>query len=158
MIKHLLAGSVIALGLAAGSSAQDINADPIYETVSLSAGFIPDPETVAVAAGGSNSAENAAPGCAGNISTSPDVRLIFDASNSATAAPLYISVDSNEDTTLVINAPDGQWYCNDDGGQGTNPAIIFGPAQSGRYEIWVGTYNAGDYADAVLHISEISSQ
>lgn len=158
MLYRILGASTLALGLAVTASAQDINADPIYETVELEAGFLPDPTTVAVAAGGSNSAERAAAGCAGNIASSPDVRLIFSASNAATAAPLYISVDSDEDTTLVINAPDGQWYCNDDGGQGTNPSVVFGPAQTGRYEIWVGTYSAGDYADAVLHISELESQ
>ena len=73
--------------------------------------------------------------------------------------PLIISVASSADTTLVVNAPDGSFYCDDDGGvNGSNPSVRFNNPQSGRYEIWVGTYRSGSPQAARLHISEVSSQ
>ena len=72
--------------------------------------------------------------------------------------PLILSVASGADTTLVVNGPDGSWYCDDDGGiNGLNPALRFGSPQSGRYEIWVGTYAQGSTQPARLVISELDS-
>jgi len=56
-----------------------------------------------------------------------------------------VFVRSSVDTTLVIRDPQGQVYCNDDGGQGLNPMIQNNYWMPGNYEIWVGTYNARDY-------------
>ena len=62
-------------------------------------------------------------------------------------------------TTLVVNGPNGTWYCDDDGGDnGLNPQLRFTPAQNGRYDIWVGTYAAGATQQSTLHISEVESQ
>jgi hypothetical protein len=94
--------------------------------------------------------------CRGFISSNPDARLVF---NTDGDLPLIISVDSNTDTTLVINTPDGRFLCDDDGGErGLNPSIRLNRPQSGRYEIWVGSYRAGENARARLHISEVRSQ
>ncbi|MBH5322756.1 hypothetical protein [Aurantiacibacter sediminis] len=143
------------VALAAPAVAQDINADPHFGTARLSSGFTPDPYTVNVTAGGSLSARNISGNCAGYISNAPDVRLHFDAGS----LPLIISAASSSDTTLVINAPDGSWYCDDDGGNnGLNPRIQMNNPMSGRYEIWIGTYSNGDMASARLDISELYSQ
>jgi hypothetical protein len=150
-----LASSALTLALATPAIAQDITADPNFGTHNLQAGFSPDPYTVSVTSGGGIAASNAADGCVGTVSDAPDVRLSFSASDSATARPLIISVDSTEDTTLLINAPDGSWYCDDDSGSGSNPMVVFGRAQSGRYEIWVGTYSNGEYHSAQVRISEL---
>lgn len=144
-----------ALTVAAPATAQDVNADPNYGTVSLVSGFTPDPRVVAVRSGGSINAERIAGSCRGFISGAPDVRLIYEAGS----LPLIISVASRADTTLVVNAPDGRWYCDDDGGvSGLNPMVRFASPQSGRYEIWVGTYGNSSLQPAELHISELRSQ
>jgi len=161
MIKKTIAFGAFALaaaGMTASGSAQDILADPISDTVYLEAGFVPDPTVVNVISGGTIDVSTVVSECSGYISDAPDVRLTFSASNSATASPLYIHAISDEDTTLVINAPDGQWYCNDDGSEGLNPLVVFGPAQSGNYEIWIGSYEEGAYNDATLSISEIDGE
>ncbi|WP_064971819.1 hypothetical protein [Aurantiacibacter marinus] len=132
----------------------DINASPIYEDVRLSSGFTPDPYVVRMSSGGTNDASRLSSACDGFIATSPDVRLTFDAGS----LPLIISATSMADTTLVINAPNGQWYCNDDGGQGMNPSVRFQTPLSGRYEIWVGTYGESNSHAAELNISELYSQ
>lgn len=141
--------------LAAGASAQNYSLNPLYGTVNLSGGFTPDPYVTNVQSGGTiNAAQSLGGSCVGYIANAPDVRLNF----SAGSLPLIISVNSGADTTLVINAPDGSWYCNDDGGNGLNPSIRWNSPMSGQYDIWIGTYASAANANAQLHISELYSQ
>ena len=124
---------------------------PAYGTLELQAGFEPDPRTVQVQAGGSNSAEGLGRDCAGFIDfRQPDVNLNYRAGQ----FPLYIAVQANADTTLVVNLPDGSWLCNDDF-DGTNPALIMERPQSDLYNIWVGTFERGNLQASTLSISEI---
>jgi len=152
-IARILAAGAAFAALAAGAAvAQDYNAEPYYGTLNLRAGFTPDPQVIDLAAGGSVSASNISSSCRGMIGARPDVRLNY----SAGSFPLIFSVASGADTTLVVNGPDGSWYCDDDGGiNGLNPALRFGSPQSGRYEIWVGTYASGSTQPARLVISEL---
>ncbi|MGE0179112.1 MAG: hypothetical protein AB7O91_04760 [Sphingomonas sp.] len=152
----------IALALAAATvvvpaSAQNYNLRPNYGTVNLRTGYARDPHVVRVRSGGNIDASRISSRCRGFISNAPDVRLNFVAGSSL---PLIISAASRADTTLVINGPDGRWYCDDDGGRfGMNPSVRFNNVRSGRYEIWVGTYGRrGAYHPAQLHISELYSQ
>lgn len=158
MLKQSLGFAAIALAMTATGSAQDITAEPNSDSVSLEAGFTPDPSTVNVTSGGLIDVSSRIDGCSGYISDAPDVRLTFSASGSPDALPLYIYAKSSGDTTLVINAPDGNWYCNDDGSEGVDPMVVFGPAMSGDYEIWVGSFDEGEYHDATLEISELDGQ
>ena len=155
---HLLAAGAMLASLAVASPAAaqpDTSADPIAGTVNLRAGFTPDPRVVAVRAGGSEAASSVGGNCQGFISSAPDVRLNYQSGS----FPLIISVASNADTTLVINAPDGSWHCDDDGGvRGSNPGLRFNRPLTGAYEIWIGTYRSGGTQAARLHISETSSQ
>jgi len=155
MIKTLTGAAVAALALTSVAAAQDFSLSPSYGSVSLGGGFSPDPYTVNLQSGGAIDASARLGGsCRGNIANAPDFRLNF----SAGSLPLIISVASSADTTLVINAPNGQWYCNDDGGNGLNPSLNFGSPMSGQYDIWVGTYGGSSLQNATLHISELYSQ
>ncbi len=154
MFKKFAVAAATLATLSAPAVAQDINADPIYETVDLAGGFPDDPYVVYLSSGGTNDASRLGSGCRGYIANAPDVRLYFDPGS----LPLIISVASRADTTLVINAPDGRWYCDDDGGEGLNPSVAFQNPMYGRYEIWVGTYGGTDLNDAELNISELYSQ
>jgi hypothetical protein len=149
-----LAASVL-LAAAAPASAQDFNATPNYGTLNLRTGFEPDPHVISVQSGGNLDASRVASNCAGFVTNQPDVRLVY----AAGSLPLIISVASRSDTTLVVNGPDGRWYCDDDGGvNGLNPSVRFNHPASGRYEIWVGTYGHAALQDARLNISELTSQ
>lgn len=146
-----LAASIAAIP----ASAQNFNAAPSYGTVNLSGGFSPDPQVISLRSGGNIDSSRAIGGsCRGFIANAPDVRLSFNPGS----LPLIISVNSNADTTLVVNAPDGRWYCDDDGGEGLNPSVRFNRPMSGRYEIWIGTYGNSSLQPAQLHISELYSQ
>ncbi|MFN4297976.1 MAG: peptidase S1 [Brevundimonas sp.] len=152
-MKNLFAAAFAALIIAGPVAAQDYSASPNYGTARLSAGFTPDPYNVTVTAGGSIRAADRFSSCRGYISNAPDLRLHWSGGGNL---PLIISVSSSRDTTLVVNGPDGSWYCDDDGGEGTNPALRFGSPRSGQYDIWVGSYG-GDYVSATLSISELYS-
>ena len=137
------------------AAAQDVDLRPNYGEMTLDAGFPNDPRIVNLRAGGDLSADRISSDCRGYITNQPDVRLHYNAGS----LPLIISVDSNSDTTLVVNAPDGRYYCDDVGGMnGLNPSVRFNSPKSGRYEIWVGTYSSGSSQPARLHISELGSQ
>jgi hypothetical protein len=151
----LAASVLLAAAVPTAAPAQDFNARPNYGTVELRTGFEPDPHVTQVQSGGNLDASRIASNCAGFITSAPDLRLVFDAGT----LPLIISVASRSDTTLVVNGPDGRWYCDDDGGaNGLNPALRFNHPVSGRYEIWVGTYGHAALQDARLNISELTSQ
>lgn len=147
----LLGGLAVALASPALAQQPDIGADPLYGTITLSAGFQPDPHTSEVIAGGSSRNPIGGTGCVGYLNLArPDLDLNY----SAGTLPLRISVDSSTDTALLINLPDGSWVCDDDGGDGTDPLVHLPNPQSGNYNIWVTTYEENAQTDAVVSISE----
>ena len=153
--KHLLAAiGLVALGLSP-AAAQDFTQTPTFGQVNLNAGFAPDPHSVAIVAGGgidANSLGTDARGnaCLGMIANAPDYRVNYQSGS----WPLIFNVMSSGDTTLVINAPNGQWYCDDDGAGYPNPKIEFSNPQSGQYDIWIGAYGGGN-PDATLNVTEL---
>jgi len=150
------AGAALAAVATAGVAvAQNYSLQPAYGTVNLTSGFTPDPYVVNVASGGRNDAQQTvSSSCRGFIAEAPDVRVNYTAGS----YPLIFSVRSNSDTTLVINGPDGRWYCDDDGGNaGMNPALRFGTPASGQYDVWIGTYGNASNQAAQLYVSELDS-
>jgi hypothetical protein len=156
LARTLAAGAALFAMAAAGVAvAQDFSLDPTYGTLNLRAGFRPDPQTVNVMSGGGGQgtvdASTLGSPCVGIISHAPVVRLNYTAGQ----YQLMISADSSADTTLVINGPDGRWYCDDDGGNnGLNPAITFQNPGSGQYDIYIGTYGQNTNEQAQLYVSE----
>jgi len=116
---------------------QDRTKKPTFGEVKLKAGFLPDPFTKDLIAGGS--IETKLGGVKAKVADAPDFKLYYTAGN----FPLTIRVDSKADTTLLINLPDGTWAADDDSGGFPNPRLHFKTPQSGRYDIWVGTYKGG---------------
>lgn len=136
---------------ASTASAQDWTLNPTYGTVRLERGFMPDPHMVSITAGGSIDVNVG--GCSyGYVANAPDVDFQYQSNGGSN---LYIYVRSDEDTTLLINLPDGSWVCNDDGLGNRNPIVQIPNAPGGLYDIWVGTYS-DSMASATLYISEIN--
>ena len=161
--KHLIAAGAAMAALAViPATAQDFHANPTYTTLTLTTGFAHDPTTVHLSSGGGIDAAALNNGahvgnCSGMVANAPDVRLNFTAGS---ALPLIISARSPgaNDTTLVINGPDGQWYCNDDRANGDlNPAIRFEHPTSGQYDIWVGTFGGSQLLPTDLSVSELTA-
>lgn len=146
MRKLALVGAVLML-VAMTGAAQDWTMEASFGSVELTSGFTPDPYVVEIVAGGSYDAGAFCSDCAGSVAEAPDFDLYYEAGN----WPLFIYVSSGADTTLLIRAPDGEYYGNDDA-IGYDPMVAFEDAMSGLYSIWVGTF--GDAADAAIYISE----
>ena len=158
-VRATTTAAIATICTVSSSSAQlpDVGGDPHFGTVTLSAGFTPDPHELFVSGGGYTDvrAADLGDGCRGFVSSEPDVRLFWR--GGGTRLQIYFDASAYEgDPTLVVNLPDGSWACDDDSGDGLNPNLtIFGPA-AGRYEIWVGTYEEGEgLVDGRLGISEL---
>ena len=67
----------------------------------------------------------------------------------------FIAENDADDTSLIVNRPDGSWTCNDDSESGSlDPMVTIDSPQEGRYDVWIGSYSQGDYIDGVLHVTE----
>ena len=145
----LLASAIVAalMGAATAASAQNPSAAATSGGTRVRAGFTPDPIRVNLYSGGSIDASRLGGSCVGMIASAPDYEFTYTAGS----FPLSFGVVSSGDTSLVINAPDGRWYCVDDS-NGLNPILTWGRPQSGSYDIWVGAVGAA--ASATLLISE----
>ena len=156
MTLRYYAAAAAALALAPVSSAQEISGwteEPYAGTHSLSSGFSDDPYRIEVTAGGTMANPVEGAGCTGYIGTRPDVVLNYDAGSTF---DLTISAASETDVNLVVRAPDGRYFCDDDGGEGLNPLLTVTDPPAGRYRIWAGVYAASsDYVDAVVGFSEL---
>lgn len=143
--------------LVQGNSNTNANANPVnpgesnFGVVQLASGFAPDPHVAQGVSGGAIRATNVGSSCRGWISATPD-HILMAQTNFST---LKILARSNQDTTLVVSNDSGQVWCDDDGGEGTNPKVqaSFPP---GRYRIWVGSYRQGVTASYRLGFSELA--
>ena len=152
IVRMTVAAAALAL-LAGPALAQDYNLEPTFGHLNLVTGYVPDPAVVPMIAGGSIDASSLGGECTGFIANEPDFRVNYEA---GADFPLIISAVSAEDTTLVVNAADGTWHCNDDSNE-LNPAVTFASPMSGQYDIWVGVYGEATTAPAGLYISEITT-
>jgi len=152
-MKMATAASATALALtclAAPAMAQNAGITATYGEISLRAGFTPDPYTVNIQAGGSIDGSRLPGSCTGYIADAPD----FEVTYSAGGLPLVFRTLSRTDTTLIINGPDGQWYCDDDSYGDGDAEVRFSRPQSGTYDVWVGKFGSGGTAAARLLITE----
>jgi hypothetical protein len=154
MISHKLLSSFVLCAVVAVpglAAAQDYTLPASYGEYSLSSGFTPDPMYIDVSSGGRIDASRLGGNCRGFIANAPDVQVTYDAS----ILSLWVSVISTSDTTLVVNTPTGGWICDDDSGGDLDPSIHFTGAQSGVYDIWVGTYGGTNNESARVYFSEL---
>lgn len=150
MTAALAAG--VTMLLAGTAQAQDPTQNAISGNYSLSSGFTPDPYSISVTAGGSIDVSKLGGSCSGHVSNAPDVQLNYTAGS----LPLHIYVNSSADTTLIVNSPDSQWYCDDDSNGNLDPRVTFNNPRSGIYDIWIGTFSGG-MQSSTLNITELNS-
>jgi hypothetical protein len=127
----------------------------VFESVSLSSGFKPDPQILQGVSGGDKPARNQISlsqtptgACVGFIDASPDHQIKLTSFFSY----LKLSVESQGDTVLVIQGPGGTW-CNDDSNS-QNP-VIAGEWKAGLYKVWVGSRNVGEFYPYVLKLTQV---
>jgi S1-C subfamily serine protease len=123
--------------------------EPLYGAVDLAANFSPDPHVVEIVAGGPDAAETLASGCVGYLNAArPDYGVTYSG-----AGPYSLSwfAEGDEDSTLIVQDPNGRWYCNDDyaSASGHNPGLVLDNPVDGYYRVWVGTYAATEPSQTV---------
>ena len=135
--------------------AQSASSTPIFNSVTVSPKFRPDPEGVRGISGGTEAANEIAgrletPNgpCVGYMEKNPSHRLVLTSPFNY----LRVQVVSPGDTTIVISGPGGTW-CNDDY-QGKNAGVA-GQWLPGTYNIWVGSLKKDKYSRYTLCITEV---
>jgi hypothetical protein len=153
--QAIVLGTGLVTGLWAGLPAIAQSPTTIFENVTLSPSFTPDPTTVRGISGGEAAASQVAERadtvtgpCNGFIDAQPDHTIVLTQYFNY----LSLQVQSPEDTTLVIRGPGGVW-CNDDY-SGKNPGIA-GKWLSGTYQVWIGSYDSQKYHPYVMRITEL---
>lgn len=143
----------------------DVDARPRVGEASLAPGFAPDPWRRELAVGGGRNALDVAdlglrdaasgePCGRAFVARQPDLRVTL----AEGLARLRVYVASVGDTTLLLRLPDGAWRCNDDHGRAAwgaprAPVVeLAGPA-AGRYDVWIGTYEATARVAATVHLT-----
>lgn len=145
------------IGYAGVDNSVDVSGRPHHGAHRLSAGFSPNPFSHRVTAGGRIAAEQALSGhtivegfCFGFITREPTMRLTW----TGDGQPLFLSATSDVDTLLLVNAPDGGWWCDDDSAGSLNPGLTIDTGQSGVYDIYVATFSPDETAPATVHVSQ----
>jgi serine protease Do len=133
----------------------DWSLDPNFGEVELEAGFLPDPNTFAVVSGGPVDASYIS-GCGGYATANPDLRLFYTSSSPTFMRIFFVPDEAGMDSTLIISAPDGSWYCNDDA-FGLDPAVDFAAAETGQYDIWIGSFSPDDFIGGTLGVTEFDA-
>jgi hypothetical protein len=139
-----------------GGGALDTEAEPNYGATAIVAGFEPDPQGLAMEAGGDIDISSYLGGdCAGFVTTNPDLELTYTGSSGGLLRFYFVADEVGADTVLVINDPAGDWWCADDSFDGFDPTVDFLPALDGVYDIWVGTYISGELIPGTLAVTEV---
>ncbi len=125
-----------------------------FGVFTLRGGFVPDPAQYNVVSGGTMDARTLglAPNCRGFVTAQPDVIVQYQ----GPASWVRFFVRAAGDTTLVINDAQGRWHCSDDEGGSLNPMIDLQGPPGGQYDIWVGSYRAGENIRGTLFVTELS--
>lgn len=135
----------------------DTTGPPTYGSVTLAAGFLPDPHEQAVTSGGIVDAAYLGGACRGTAAVAPDMELQWTGAGTAVLRFYFIADDPTGDTVLIINDPAGTWWCVDDSFDTSNPTIDFATGANGTYDIWLASYVNGELVPGTLYITEVSA-
>lgn len=126
-----------------------------FGSTDLTAGFTPDPFTVEITSGGPIDVSYLGNGCRGFATAASDYDVTYTAGSEDLLRFYFVA--ETEDTTLIINAPDGSWHCNDDAPGTIDPMIDFDDPEEGRYDVWIGSYESGTENEGTLYVTELES-
>ncbi|MFN8565248.1 MAG: hypothetical protein U0703_27310 [Anaerolineae bacterium] len=70
----------------------------------------------------------------------------------------FTSDDPAADAALIVQMPDGTWYCNDDSFNTKQPTVdVIGNPSVGGVSIWVGSFNPGESIPGTLYLTRGSA-
>lgn len=146
-----------ASGMVSPTTALSFDLAPNFGSTALAAGFMPDPHTVlGVQSGGPIDVRslNLGSSCGGYVTAARDYSVAWSGAT-RNLRIFFVADNPAQDTTLIVNQPNSQWVCNDDGaGGGFNPVINIANPPAGDYDIWVGSLSSGESVTGTLYITE----
>ncbi len=129
----------------------NFNLPPNFGSTALTSGFIPDPFTMGLISGGTVDVSYLGAGCTGFAATAPDFSVNY---TSGAFQALRFYFIGGGDTTMIINGPGANYFCNDDSFSTLNPTLDFNSPSSGRYDIWIGSFSSGTSISGTLSVTE----
>lgn len=123
----------------------------VYGSTALTSGFVPDPYSVGITAGGPANVSYLGGGCSGYATSAPSFSVNYTSGAFPTLRFYFLAA---ADTTMIINSPGGSYFCVDDSFGTLNPTIDFNSPSSGRYDVWVGTFSPGGAVGGTLYVTE----
>ena len=129
---------------------------PNFGSEDLTSGFTPDPFSAEMTSGGPIDASYLGGDCRGFATAAPDFDVTYTAGD-LSLLRFYFVADEADDTTLIINAPDGSWHCNDDAPGTIDPQFDFQDPASGLYDVWIGSFESGATISGTLYVTELES-
>ncbi len=128
----------------------DFLQEPGFGSVTVTPDELSEPYFTEMTSGGSVDVTYLGENCVGFAATNPDFRIQLS-EDMTSLNILFFAGDENSDTTLIVNAPDGEWHCNDDLDlDSLDPGMMLDIAPAGQYDVWVGSYNRNDSVSGVL--------
>lgn len=154
-----IVSSFYVTNLTGDGGALDASLDANYGSAELPGGFEPDPQALEMQAGGDIDVSAYLGGeCAGFVTAQPDLEVAYTGAVGINWLRFYfVADDAAADTVMVINDPNGDWWCADDSYSTFNPTVDFDSAPDGIYDIWVGAYESGELIPGVLYATEIDA-
>jgi len=147
----LASWSEIDLDLA--DAALDFLQEPGFGSVTIAPQELSEPFFTDIMSGGSVDVAYLGDNCVGFAATNPDFRIQLS-DDMADLSILFFASDDGADTTLIVNAADGEWHCNDDSSlDSLDPGITFDTAPAGQYDVWVGSYYSSESVSGVLALT-----
>jgi hypothetical protein len=160
MIKRLFAAATIAVGLLGASQAlacPNWNNPTVFGTGNINGGYSGD-VVFNITAGGRTDLSRCnlnGQNFFGWVVNRPDLRINYQGPSSTNRLTFELQTDNGADPILLVNAPDGSWFFNDDfNGDLTVSLLDFIGPLSGQYDLWFGTYNRSSNNPAVLLVYE----
>lgn len=135
-------------------AALDFLQEPGFGAITLAPQELSEPFFTDIMSGGSVDVTYLGDNCVGFAATNPDFRIQLS-DDMADLSFLFFASDDSADTTLIVNAADGEWHCNDDRSlDSLNPSITLNKAPAGQYDVWVGSFNSNESVSGVLALTE----
>lgn len=127
------------------------NLSPVFGSSTIASGFVPDPFYAGITAGGPVDVSYLGGACRGYTSVAPSYSVTY---TSGSFPLLRFYFVGSSDTTMIINSPNGSYFCVDDSFGTVDPTIDFNNPATGRYDVWIGTYSPGASISGTLYVTE----
>ena len=144
---------------AAGTPPTDLISGLVPETSAfVFDGAAPDPYAIPGAlAGGEVDVGSANPDCPGTYTALPSFGFLLPQPTPYLRV-FFVSEEANADAALIVQMPDGIWYCADDSQNSKQPVLdVIGNLSTGGVSVWVGSFTPGQSIPGTLYLTRGSA-